>query len=132
MSNPISITPEQVESLARYLPILLRGWIEIVHWHYSQRDGRLTLPHPEYSRVVERFFLEAAMICSSLEEYDRDECSRLVKDPTQIRQASLQAAAELLWYCCRGERFCDGFWSAMIRKGVIMAAVTRLQELVCA
>jgi hypothetical protein len=127
------ITPERMDELLRFLPQLENPGEELdPTWNLSclQEDGSLLLPYnPNYPQMVEEFFRQASLEWWQDYEYKPEIAGKMVASDEAIASASLAEIKTMLTYCVRGERFCDGHWGVMVRKGRIGAILRRLKEL---
>ena len=128
-------TPENVEKkideLLRFLDILGKADRQnIIKWHGGpQPDGSTQFPYPEYRPEVIEFFQLAGQPFWSDYGYNPTKTQKWINDEKFIKTASLSQIKTLLTYCVRGERFCDGHWSAMLEKGIITAILKRLEQI---
>lgn len=53
----------------------------------------------------------------------------MLEDDEVVNTADLAQIKTMLTYCVRGERFCEGHWSAMIEDGDVRRLLQRLAEL---
>jgi hypothetical protein len=130
--NREPITREKIEELLKFLPVLNTPGRQFVkQWAGGTRteSGAITLPHPVYADDVLEFFRLASQPCWSDYEYEPRTASRMVEDDSFIERATLEEVKTMLTYCVRGERFCDGYWEAVLRSGKITAILQRLAVL---
>jgi hypothetical protein len=127
------ITRDRVDELLRFLPVFSSPSTETeAKWNgldQNPNDGTFTMPYPTYPPVVEEFFQLASRDCWCDTEYTSANAGKLISDDAFIASASLAQIKTMLTYCVRGERFCDGYWGAMIREGRIGAILRRLSQL---
>lgn len=126
------ITLEQIDELLQYLLFFTdRDSIIIQKWIGGKKsaDNVFSIPYPQYSKNVGKFFRLASQPCWCDYEYNPEQAGKMLEDRNFIKSASMDQIKTMLTYCCRGERFCDGFWGAVIRKGRIKALLKRLQVL---
>jgi len=125
-------TSQEIEELVSFLPQLYaEGFTPIVRWGggIKGQDGFLTMPRPEYNKVVEEFFRVASSECWCDYDYCPEDAGRLLENDDVIKTADLAQIKTMLTYCVRGERFCDGHWGAMVEEGHIRRLLQRLAEL---
>jgi Family of unknown function (DUF6508) len=130
--NTRTPTSQELEELVSFLPRLYaEGFTPIKRWGGGtiDQDGVLTMPWPEYDKVVEDFFRVASSACWSDYDYRPEEAGRMLQNDDVIRTADLDQIKTMLTYCVRGERFCDGHWGAMIEGGYVRRLLQRLAEL---
>lgn len=131
MKSP-PITREKIDELLRFLPALANPGPENEsknNGFQKQENGVYTMPYHQYPPVVEEFFRVAAQHCWCDFQYVPSQAGGMLEDDEVISSASLEQIKTLLTYCVRGERFCEGFWSAIIRDGRIGAILLRLSQL---
>ncbi len=92
-------------------------------------DGSLAAPYPNYETVVTQFFLIAAKACWSDYAYNPTIAAKTLEDGSLVQDCSLNEIKSLLTYCVRGERFGEGFWGEMIKRGYIQLILERLVEI---
>jgi hypothetical protein len=128
-----AITQSRIDELLRFLPVLGTPCPNTEpKWQgldSKPEDGVLTMPYPNYPKVVEEFFALAGREWWCDYGYDPSAASELVQSDAAIASASLAQIKTMLTFCVRGERFCDGHWGAMIREGRIGAILRRLSQL---
>ena len=125
-------TLQEIEELTAYLPRLYaEGFSPVIKWEGGEKGkaGFITLPYPEYDSVVEEFFREAAKECWLDWGYSPEQANRMIKDENLIKTASLPQIKTMLTFCLRGERFSDGHWEEMIKRGYIRRLLERLNEI---
>jgi hypothetical protein len=122
---------EKIDELLRFLDIFDKAdWKSIIKWHGGpQPDDSIQFPYPEYRLEVIDFFQLAGQPFWSDYDYNPTKSRKWIEDPSFIKTASFQQIKTLLTYCVRGERFCDGHWSAMLEKGIITAILKRLEQI---
>lgn len=125
------VTRANIEELTAFLPVfappceepsghmILPGSNSDVH----------QLPYMRYDESVSEFFQLVAGPPWDEFEYDPAVCAGRLRIAGAIEQANLPELAELLKYCERGERFCDGHWMAMIREGYVYRILCRLDAI---
>ena len=130
MSNQ-PITVERVDELLAFVPGFddpNREYIE--RWTGGETaDGALVWPHPVYAPDVLAFFNLAGQPCWSDYGYKPAEAADMLADDDLIRSADLDQIKTMLTCCVRGERFCDGYWGAVLREGRVVLLLKRLAEL---
>jgi hypothetical protein len=125
-------TSQEIEELVAFLPRLYaEGFKPVKEWRggTKEKDGSITMPWPEYNRVVEDFFRIAASEWWRDYNYLSVEAGRMLENQEVVKIASLSQIKSMLTYCVRGERFCYGHWVAMIEHGYIRRLLERLAEL---
>lgn len=88
------------------------------------------IPHPGYPDDVVAFFVAIGRSPWIDANYRKLRPERFVADPALIPRASWPEVRALLNHCARAERFCDGYWATVLDKGVVQAALRRLDALV--
>jgi hypothetical protein len=130
--NSWSPTPDEIDELLAFLPQLTaEGFSPIQEWRGGEKlpDGAITMPWPEYTRVVSEFFEAAGQDCWMDFNYDPIEAGRMLEDRELVRRASLGQIKTMLTYCVRGERFGEGHWGAMIEQGHVRRLLERFREI---
>ena len=125
-------TPKEIEKLVSFLPRLYEGGLTpIKKWEGGTKgeDGVITLGWPEYEKVVAEFFQVASDESWRDHDYVPNNAARMLEDEDFIKTADLAQITTMLTFCVRGERLCDGHWSAMIEEGHIRRLLQRLAEL---
>ncbi len=93
-------------------------------------DGTLLMPWPQYIEEVEAFFdLVREQGCWLDYEYVPEESAELLSTDSGVSNAGIPEIQKMLTYVLRGERFCDGFWEAMIRDCHVRRILERLAEI---
>jgi hypothetical protein len=126
------ITPQRIDELLAYLPVLERpGRPFIEKWEdgEEQGDGTFVIPFPVYPADVEEFFGKAAQPWWCDYKYEPGEAGRMLQDGNLVRNASLDQVKTMLTYCVRGERFCSGFWVGLLESGKVVELLRRLKEI---
>ena len=121
-----------IENLVGYLPIFYSPGFEPVDstgGGECDRNGVIDAPYPIYNAIVSKFFTEASNDIWMDFEYDPAVQQKLIVDERYIQSATLENIKSLITYCVRGERFCDGHWNGMIKKGYIKNILNRLQTI---
>ena len=85
--------------------------------------------HPIYARDVVTFFMAIGLRPWVDPNYRSLRPERFVAEPGLIERATWPELRALLNHCARGERFCDGYWSSVFQKGVVQAALRRLDQI---
>ena len=98
--------------------------IQLEHDFSSECD--VTAGYPD---AVEEFIDEASHKTWSDFEYDPEAAGQAIADPAFVARASLEQLRTLLTYFVRGERFCDGHWTALIADGTLDRLIQRLRQL---
>lgn len=88
-----------------------------------------TILHPGYPSDVFAFFMTIGTEPWMDSDYRSLRPERFVADPALIVHATWPEVRALLNHCARAERFCDGYWSTVLRKGVVQEALRRLDSL---
>jgi len=125
-------TAVEIDELTAFLPRLYaEGFQPIVRWGggVTQADGSITMPWPEYEKIVSEFFALAGSQQWSDFGYEPGTAGRMLQDAALVAAASLDQVKTMLTFCVRGERFCDGHWGAMIEEGHIRRLLERLVAL---
>ncbi|MBU1878486.1 MAG: hypothetical protein KJ734_06005 [Chloroflexi bacterium] len=110
-------TPEQIDELVRFLPLLDAPAREfVVEWGGGQKtaDGAIIMPYPIYADDVAEFYGVAGQPCWSDYEYEPRAAWRMLQDDEFIQRATVDEVKTMLTYCVRGERFCDGHCATML------------------
>lgn len=126
------ITPTKIDELVRFLPAFeLPGREFIMRWEGgdTQADGSVTIPYPVYTADVNLFFHYVSQPCWCDFDYASKRVDALLENDEYIANASLGEIRTLLTFCARGERFCDGFWGGVLKRGRVQAVLRRLQDL---
>ena len=125
-------TTAEINELIAFLPKLYgEGFEPVKQWHGGKQEDKqiMTMPWPEYNRVVTDFFRTAGKECWCDYGYDPDQAGQMIRDADNVKNSSLDQVKTMLTYCVRGERFCDGHWGEMIERGTIRNLLERLTEL---
>ncbi len=125
-------TLREIEKLTAFLPRLYSdGFSPVESWDggEKQQDGSISLPYPNYNRVVEEFFHLVSSDGWLDYEYNPEQAYQMLKDENTIKSASLSQIQTMLTFCVRGERFSDGHWAQMIEEGYIRRLLERLNEI---
>jgi Family of unknown function (DUF6508) len=125
-----ALNEARVEELLSFLPFFEESkGKNIVKWRGGERreDGSHTMPFPDYPEEVYRFFRAAAKPWWCDPNY-------LAAKPRELLNAGLEGAdmdkaKSVLTFCCRGERFCDGFWEGLIESGDLVIVLKKIREL---
>ena len=126
------ITLEHMDELLAYLPVLEkpgRGFVKEWAGGVKTSAGDLTVPFPVYEDDVVEFFTLAGEPRWCDYDYDPGRTGELIKNPEVIKKASLELIKTMLTWCVRGERFTDGHWEQVLKKGWVQALLKRLREL---
>ena len=130
--NTKAPTSQEIEELVSFLPRLYaEGFTPVIRWGggTKDKDGVITMPWPEYNKVVSDFFQVASNECWRDCDYLSNEAGLVLKNDNVIKTADLDQIKTMLTYCVRGERFCDGHWGAMIEGGYVRQLLKRLSVL---
>ena len=128
----VALQADDIDKLLSFLPSLdAPGFKPIVRWGGGTKDesGVYTMPWPEYSETVARFFGNASKECWSDNQYLPELAGAMLKNEALVAVATIDQIKTMLTFCVRGERFCDGHWGAMIEEGYVRRLLSRLQEL---
>lgn len=82
-----------------------------------------------YPEEVKDFFHLASEPYWSDYRYDIRSAEEMVFSDEAIASASLDQIKTMLTYCERGERFGEGHWEGMVRKGRVLAILRRIRVL---
>jgi hypothetical protein len=125
-------TPADIDELLAFLPRLeAPGRAFTTRWAGGEAlDARTTTtPYPVYADDVLAFFRAAGRPCWSDYAYDPESARKMLADDHVVARATLGEIRTMLTLCVRGERFCDGFWEALLTEGRVAALLRRLAEL---
>jgi hypothetical protein len=86
-------------------------------------------PHPVYDDDVVAFFMRIGVEPWVDPHYRSRRPERLIANPGLLADAGYADVRAVLNYCARGERFCDGYWFDVLQRGVVQAALVRLDIL---
>lgn len=131
MKTP-SPTADDIQELVDFLPTLsAKGLKPVKTWGGGQETSAnvFVLPWPEYEQIVEAFFEVAAKDCWADRQYLSREILDRLDEPGVIENADLAEIKTILTFCVRGERFCMGYWGAMIEQDYIRRVPQRLSVL---
>jgi hypothetical protein len=122
---------EEIETLTSYLPRLYaEGFSPVESWDGGKmKDGSMTLPYPKYDPLVDEFFRHVSSDGWLDYDYKPEQASQMLRDENIVKTASLEQIQTMLTFCLRGERFSDGHWGEMIKKGYIRQLLERLNEI---
>jgi hypothetical protein len=126
------ITPVKIDELVRFLPRFEQPDREfLMRWEGGavQADGSVTTAYPVYTADVNLFFHYVSQPCWCDFEYAHKRAEDWLNDDAFIARASLDEVKTMLTHITRGERFCDGYWGGMLRRGRIQAVLRRLIQL---
>jgi hypothetical protein len=126
-------TQEEAETLVKFLPeFSVPGRAFVKRWHggHDEKGGVIEWSFPEYDDDVQRFFGIVATSSWAGRDSRNDRTEHLVSTPEQLIDASIEEVCDVLTYCWRGERFCDGHQGSMLDQGVVQAALGRLGQLI--
>jgi hypothetical protein len=121
-----------IGKLVAFLPLLYAdGFIPMEYPESGRRDesGFRIVPMPQYQPVVLEFIDEASLDCWCDYGYDPVATGDMLRDDRLIETADLARIRNMLTFCVRGERFCDGHRAAMIEKGYIRKLLERLTRI---
>lgn len=123
---------QEIGELTAFLPKLYAdGFSPVTSWSggEKQKDGSITIPYPNYNKVVEDFFRLASSECWLDYEYIPEQAWQMLRNENLVKIASLPQIKVMLTFCVRGERFSDGHWGTMIEEGHIRRLLERLNEI---
>lgn len=124
-------TAAEVSELLTFLPAFSPGREVVVGatGGTTTADGALIWPHPVYADDVVAFFLRVGLAPWVETDYLSDRTRELATHPEALAEATFAEVRAVLTYCSRGERFTDGHWAEMVRRGVVRAALLRIGAL---
>ena len=130
MKSPLP-TEKEIDELVQFLSRLYAdGFSPTKQWRGGEtNNGVMTMPWPEYEKVVNDFFHVASKKCWCDDQYASKETSKMLENEELIGRASLSELKTMLTFCVRGERFCDGHMAAMIESNKIRKILERLREI---
>ena len=116
---------EHVDRLLTWLSVFEAPGFQACRWEKSWKDakGVLQMGYPVYSGPVEDFLSALGSAGSDLGAEWRP------TDPAAFRDASLDQVQHYLLRIRREERFSEGTVEVAFRKGMVVAALRRLQDL---
>ena len=124
---------EDIRELTDFLPTLYANGLRLSRVRGAERetgDRRVTMPWHEYGDEVQRFVrLIGERGCWMDPDYSPEAAQEMLDSDTAVETATLEEIRVLLTYVERGERFCDGWWSKMIREGHVRRILERLSEI---
>lgn len=123
---------DEIKALGSYLPRLYaEGFSPEVRWEGGKKDekGIIHMPYPIYDAIVEEFIRAASDECWLDYGYKPEEAYAMLKDDEMIQSASLAEIKTMLTFVVRGERFSDGHWGEMIKRGYVRKLLERLAQL---
>jgi hypothetical protein len=89
----------------------------------------VTVGSDRYPREVEEVFALLGHPVWDLPDYDPDQAVAWLADPEFVARADVRQVRAMLTACARGERFCDGWWGAVLRDGRLFRVLDRLGKL---
>jgi hypothetical protein len=122
---------DEINDLVSYLPCLYaEGFEPEARWEGGKEDdqGIIHLPYPIYNKLVEEFIQAASSECWQDYSYHPEIAYVMLKDDDVIKSADLSQIKTMLTFIVRGERFSDGHWGDMIRRGYVRKLLERLSE----
>jgi hypothetical protein len=122
-----------VEELLAYLPGFSAPGRQFVRQFQAEVPGEGEVgvwPHPDYDDDVVAFFMSIGLAPWIDPGYRTSRAEQLIAQPDLLADASYADVRAVLNYCSRGERFCDGYWLDVLQRGVVQAALARLDVLV--
>ena len=128
----VTPTTKDLRELISYLPKLYRKGFKPIHkWNGGEKNenGIIVMPWPQYDNVVSEFFKLASKDCWSDNSSNYEEIFQMIEDKKSIETADLTQIKQMLTYCVRGEKFCSGHWSTVIKKGYLARLIQRLDKL---
>ncbi len=117
---------EQIRSLLKFKPKLLKT--NPVRKGESQTEGTVQVSYPEYDEMVIEFFSVIQGEYWRVKNYSH-KWEHLIGNEAKIKNLSFGQLKDLLTYCARGERFCEGFWETILKSGTINMILERLEDL---
>ncbi len=122
-----------IEALLAYLPYFERAeGGEVAVWtdsHADPNSGALTCGYPVYSAEVHAFIRLLDQPCWRDPHYQPAVAGRWLEDESAVAAATLPQIRAMLTYTMRGERFCDGHWAGLARRGRVARLLRRLAAL---
>ena len=125
------ITKTKIDELLRFLPSFQQPMREyIMRWEggHAQPDGTVTTAYPVYTADVNLFFHYVSQPCWCDFDYTQKRAEDWLNDDAFIAQASLDQIKTMLTQAARGERFCDGYWGGLLKRGRVQAVLRRLAQ----
>ncbi len=128
--NSPPITQADIDELTAFLPKFETAGRTFAKWHGLDQTGSIRyFPWPEYEEDVARFFNILGRNVWSDFGYS-PEASRFMVETDHLRaNANLAMMRSIFTWCCRGERFCDGHREALLKEGVIVNLLRRMEQL---
>ena len=128
MRDAQPISKDQINSIARFLPIFTSEGFQFGHWTF--KEGYF--PYFTLSSDAHAFY-KALYDNGWIVPFDwgswQDEAVRYVNDEKLLEVADLETLRKLLTTHVRKERFCEGHLNSMFACGHITAILQRLQQL---
>ena len=125
-------TIDEIKAIVSFLPRLYaEGFSPEVRWEGGKKDekGMIHMPYPIYDNLVEEFIRTASNECWLDYDYQPEEAYAMLKNDDVIKSASLAEIKTMLTFVVRGERFSDGHWGEMIKRGYVRKLLERLAQL---
>lgn len=125
-------TNKDFQELISYLPKLYRKGFKPIHkWSGGKKneDGIIIMPWPQYDCVVTDFFEFASKDCWTDDSSNYEETFQMIEDDKSIETADLTQIKQMLTYCVRGEKSCNGHWATVIKKGYLARLIQRLHKI---
>lgn len=123
-------TENEIKELLAFLPQLKdKNFSPIKCWKGGkQADGTTQLGYPEYNEITLKFIDAISQPCWSY-PYDPVVAGQMIDNASAISTATMDQIKEMLTFCARGERFCEGHWGEVIENGTIESLLERLSQL---
>lgn len=133
MPNSNKINEKHIDDLLAFLPVFEKpdNLVKSGPRRKKIENGEdiYIITPPDYAPEVLEFFMRAGQPRWSDYKYNPHRCAKLIYNDEFIAGADLDEIKTLLTYCVRGERFSDGFWGKLIKDGVIVKILHRLEEI---
>lgn len=127
-------TNDQIAAVVKYLPILKRPGLKPSTWGGGDagKDGSSTTPHEAHRREVADLIRDL-YANGFIEAFDwsawQHSAERYVADPGHLAHARLGTLKRLLTTHVRKDRFREGHFASMVKRGHITAILERLLQL---
>ena len=118
-------TKSDIEALVAFLPRLSEATEPVSEW----RNDTANLPHPIYQEWIEEFVRLAGSSCWSDYGYVQSGGREMIEDDETVKNASIKQITTMLTNFVRGERFVEGLWGDLMRRGRILAVLQRLRQI---
>lgn len=127
MNNSRMPTPEEIEELTAFLPLLYTDDFQPIE--AEQPQGFRALNSPLYKKVVYEFFDLLGQECWSDCKYIRKQPREMLESRDAVAHATLEEVRTMLTFCKRGENFSGGFWEMAVANGWVRQLLERLMKL---